>query len=52
MNRFPTFEFNVPMSAESRKAVDELLEKKKAMLWISHDLATYEKAKKSPQYYE
>ena len=52
LNRFPTFEFNVPQSAASRTAIDEFLKKNKAQMWISHDLATYEKAKKSPQYYE
>jgi len=52
LNRFPTFEFNVPQSAASRAAIDEFLKKNKARMWISHDLATYEKAKKSPQYYE
>ena len=52
MNRFPTFEFNVPMSGESRKSIDEFLKKTKAQLWISHDLATYEKAKHAPQFYE
>lgn len=52
LSRFPTFEFNVPQSAASRKAVDELVRKTKAMLWISHDMATYQKAKKSPDYYE
>jgi glyoxylase-like metal-dependent hydrolase (beta-lactamase superfamily II) len=52
LNRFPTFEFNVPQSAASRAAIDEFLNKNKAQMWISHDLATYEKAKKSPQYYE
>ena len=52
LNRFPTFEFNVPQSAVSRKSVDELLSKTKAMLWISHDLATFDKAKKAPQYYQ
>lgn len=52
LNRFPTFEFNVPQSAASRMSIDQLLRKTKAMLWISHDLATYDKAKKAPQYYE
>jgi glyoxylase-like metal-dependent hydrolase (beta-lactamase superfamily II) len=52
LNRFPTFEFNVEQSGKSRKAVDDLIAKTKAMMWISHDLATYEKAKKAPQYYE
>jgi len=36
----------------SRKAVDELIQKTKAMMWISHDLATYNKAKKAPDHYE
>ncbi len=52
LNRFPTFEFNVPESAKSRMAIGEFLTKTKARMWISHDLATYEKAKKAPQYYE
>jgi glyoxylase-like metal-dependent hydrolase (beta-lactamase superfamily II) len=52
LNRFPTFEFNVPQSAGSRAAIDEFLKKNNARMWISHDLATYEQAKKAPQYYE
>ena len=52
LNRFPTFEFDVPQSAASRKSMDELLSRTHAMLWISHDMATYNKAKKPPQYYE
>ena len=52
LNRFPTFEFNVPQSASSRTAIDEFLKKNNAQMWISHDLATYNKAKKAPQYYE
>jgi hypothetical protein len=28
------------------------LKKNSARMWISHDLATYNQAKKSPQYYE
>jgi glyoxylase-like metal-dependent hydrolase (beta-lactamase superfamily II) len=52
LNRFPTFEFNVPQSAVSRAAIDEFIKKNNAMMWISHDLATYNKAKKSLQYYE
>jgi N-acyl homoserine lactone hydrolase len=52
LNRFPTFEFNVAQSAASRAAIEEFVKKNKAMMWISHDLATYEKAKKSPAYYE
>jgi N-acyl homoserine lactone hydrolase len=52
LNRFPTFEFNVPQSGKSRAAIDEFLAKTKAMMWISHDLATFNNAKKAPQYYE
>jgi N-acyl homoserine lactone hydrolase len=52
LNRFPTFEFNVPQSAASRAAIDEFVKKNNAKMWISHDLATYNQAKKSPQYYE
>jgi glyoxylase-like metal-dependent hydrolase (beta-lactamase superfamily II) len=52
LNRFPTFEFNIPQSASSRAAIDEFLKRSNAQMWISHDLATYNKAKKSPQFYE
>jgi glyoxylase-like metal-dependent hydrolase (beta-lactamase superfamily II) len=52
LNRFPTFEFNVPQSGKSRAGIDEFLAKTKAMMWISHDLATFNNAKKAPQYYE
>jgi len=48
LNRFSTFELNVPQSAVSRKAVDELIQKTKAMMWISHDLATYNKRRRLP----
>ncbi len=52
LNRFPTFEFNVPQSAASRAAINDVVKKNKAQMWISHDLATFNKLKKSPQYYE
>ena len=52
LNRFPTFEFNVPQSAASRAAIDDFVKKNQARMWISHDLATYNGAKKPPQYYE
>ena len=52
MNRFPTFEFDVPQSGKSRAAVDEFLKKSKAQMWIEHDLAANEKLKKSPGFYE
>jgi len=52
MNRFPTFEFNMEQSGASRAAIDVFLKKSKAQLWIEHDMATNEKLKKSPGYYE
>jgi N-acyl homoserine lactone hydrolase len=52
MNRFPTFEFSMPQSAASRVAIDQFVKQNHAMMWISHDLVTYNKAKKSPQFYE
>lgn len=52
LNRFPTFEFDVPASARSRAAIDEFLKRTGAALWIEHDLATYMKLKKAPDFYE
>ena len=52
MNRFPTFEFNKEISAGARKTVDDFLKKTKSQLWIEHDLETFLKQKKSPDFYE
>jgi glyoxylase-like metal-dependent hydrolase (beta-lactamase superfamily II) len=52
LNRFPTFEFNKEQSATSRAMVDEFLKKTGAQLWIEHDLATAQKLKKAPAYYD
>jgi len=52
MNRFPTFEFNKEQSAASRAMIDAFLKKTGAQLWIEHDLATFEKLKKAPEFYE
>ncbi len=48
----PTFEFNREESLASRKAIEDFLKKSKAQLWIEHDLATFNKLKKAPQFYE
>jgi len=52
MHRFPTFEFNKEQSAASRESIEAFLKKNKATMWIEHDLATNQKLKKSPGYYE
>jgi len=52
MHRFPTFEFNKEQSAASRAMIDAFLKKTGAQLWIEHDLATFEKLKKAPDFYE
>lgn len=52
LNRFPTFEFDKVQSAKSRAMIDDFLKKTKAQLWIEHDLATFQKLKKAPEFYE
>lgn len=48
----PTFEFNAEQSLASRAAIEDFLKKSKAQLWIEHDVATFNKLKKAPEYYE
>ena len=36
----------------SRARLDALMKEKGATLWIQHDLLTFNKLKKSPEYYE
>jgi len=50
--RFPTFEFDKEQSGKSRAMVDQFLKKTGAQLWIEHDLATNQKLKMSPGYYD
>jgi len=52
MKRFPTFEFNKDQSAVSREKVEAFVKKTGAQLWIEHDMPTFEKNKKSPDFYE
>lgn len=52
MHRFPTFEFNKDESAASREKVEAFVKKTGAQLWIEHDLATFNKCKKAPDFYE
>jgi N-acyl homoserine lactone hydrolase len=51
-DKTPTFEFNHEQSLASRKAIEDFLKQSKAKLWIEHDLATFNKLKKAPDFYE
>ena len=48
----PTFEFNAEQSLASRAKMEDFLKTSKAQLWIEHDMATFNKLKKAPAYYE
>jgi glyoxylase-like metal-dependent hydrolase (beta-lactamase superfamily II) len=52
--RFKTFraEDDIEQTRASRAAIDELLQKTGAQLWIQHDILTNVTLKKSPQYYD
>jgi glyoxylase-like metal-dependent hydrolase (beta-lactamase superfamily II) len=52
LNRFPTFEFDKEQTRAARADVDSFLKKKRAQLWIQHDLNAYNKLKKAPAYYD
>jgi N-acyl homoserine lactone hydrolase len=45
-------EDNIAETRASRAAIDELLQKTGAQLWIQHDILTNATLKKSPQYYD
>ncbi|PWU07603.1 MAG: MBL fold hydrolase [Terriglobia bacterium] len=51
-DKTPTFEFNREQSLKSRAMIEDFLKKSKAQLWIEHDLATFNKLKKAPEFYE
>jgi len=52
LDRVPTFEFNKEQTRASRAALEIFLTRSGARLWIQHDMPTYQKLKKSPDYYE
>jgi len=52
MNRYPTFEFNVDQTRQSRAGVEAFLMRTGAQLWIQHDLTAHAKLRKAPQFYE
>jgi glyoxylase-like metal-dependent hydrolase (beta-lactamase superfamily II) len=51
-SKVPNFEFNKEQSLASRQAVEAFIKKTGAQLWIEHDLANFNKLRKSPDYYE
>jgi glyoxylase-like metal-dependent hydrolase (beta-lactamase superfamily II) len=50
--RTPSFEFNAEQSTATRAAIEAFIKKTGAQFWIEHDIATYSKLKKAPDYYE
>jgi len=51
-SKVPTFEFNKEQSLASRAVIEAFLKQTHAQLWIEHDLANFNKLKKSPAFYE
>jgi len=51
-SKVPTFEFNREQSLASRVVIEAFLKQTGAQLWIEHDLAHFNKLKKSPAFYE
>jgi N-acyl homoserine lactone hydrolase len=51
-DKTPTFEFNREESLASRAAMEAFIKQAGAQMWIEHDLANFNKQKKSPNYYE
>ncbi|MSV34453.1 MAG: N-acyl homoserine lactonase family protein [Bryobacterales bacterium] len=52
LSRVPTTEFNAGQTVISRAAVEALVKKTGAQLWIQHDFTGSGKLKKAPQFYE
>ena len=46
------FEFDRAKTAASRDAVDAIVDRLHAQLWIEHDLLGYGRLKKAPAYYD
>jgi N-acyl homoserine lactone hydrolase len=51
-DKVPGFEFSREQSLASRAAIEAFLKQSGAQLWIEHDLANFNKQKKSPAYYD
>jgi glyoxylase-like metal-dependent hydrolase (beta-lactamase superfamily II) len=52
MNRVPTFEFNQEQTRATRAAIEALLTRTGAQLWIQHDITGTAILRKAPQYYD
>ena len=50
--KVPPIETSKEQTLASRAAMENLLKQTGAQLWIEHDMATYNKLKKAPAYYE
>lgn len=48
----PDNEFNVEQSADSRRRIEDYLQRTKTALWIEHDFNANAKSKKAPSYYD
>ncbi|MBZ5607762.1 MAG: N-acyl homoserine lactonase family protein [Acidobacteriia bacterium] len=51
-SKTPSFEFSRDQSLASREKMEAFIKKTGAQLWIEHDLANFNKLKKSPDYYD
>jgi len=51
-DKTPTFEFSHEQSLASREAIEAFVKKTGSQMWIEHDLANFNKLKKSPDFYE
>jgi N-acyl homoserine lactone hydrolase len=52
LDRLPTFEIDAAQTRGARKAVDALLARTKAQLWIQHDLTAHRKLTIAPAFYD
>jgi glyoxylase-like metal-dependent hydrolase (beta-lactamase superfamily II) len=52
VQRVPVGDFNKEQTLASRAAIQSYLKQTGAQLWIQHDLAAFEKLKKSPGFYD
>jgi hypothetical protein len=50
--KVPPIETSKEQTLASRAAMENLLKQTRAQLWIEHDMATYNKLRKAPAYYE
>jgi len=51
-DKTPTFEFNHDQSMASRTTIEAFVKKTGAQLWIEHDMPTFNKQKKAPEFYQ